>query len=163
MGTNYYAKIKPDHPRYDYFSPYFLDGEDSEGLHIGKSSMGWCFSLHVIPEIGITSLEDWKRVWGIEGVWIENEYGDVIGVDDMLNWITNRSAKDYGPDWSWEAYWDQVRHNSHMQRYCDLDHWLDCNHAIKGPKGLLQHRIGEHCFGHAPDHGTWSLITGEFS
>jgi len=54
MGTNYYL-----YPA----SPCKACGRSYEAKHIGKSSAGWCFLLHVIPEEGINDLEDWKKLW----------------------------------------------------------------------------------------------------
>ena len=47
MGTNYYLHKKP---------PCEACGHEPAPLHIGKSSGGWCFSLHVIPEIALTGV-----------------------------------------------------------------------------------------------------------
>lgn len=71
MGTNYYLKPKPCE----------CCGRTDEGLHIGKSSAGWCFSLHVIPEEGINGLDDWKSRFDEPGVQIVNEYGEVVSKD----------------------------------------------------------------------------------
>lgn len=48
MGTNFYFYENPE-----------INEEDA--LHIGKSSAGWCFSLHIIPELGIRDLSDWTK------------------------------------------------------------------------------------------------------
>lgn len=127
MGTNYYLHrdVCPTCQR------------PSEVVHIGKSSAGWCFSLHVDDEI--KSLDDWKAAW-INGV-IKNEYGDTITSEEMLSTITEREwtrgPEKHGPE------------------------WLRSNHAVDGPKGLARHAIGPHCVGHG--EGTWDLIPGEFS
>ena len=42
MGTNYYFE--------DSSEVCECCGRGAESLHIGKSSGGWCFSLHVMPE-----------------------------------------------------------------------------------------------------------------
>lgn len=59
-------------------------------LHIGKSSAGWNFSLHVI-EGEIETLDQWKERWSKEGVRIVDEYGEVFAPDEMLHVITNRN------------------------------------------------------------------------
>ena len=81
MGTNYYLYEKP---------ACECCGHRDEPLHIGKSSGGWCFSLHVIPENGIKSLVDWISLWSKEGVIIEDEYGKKVSNEEMLDVITNR-------------------------------------------------------------------------
>jgi len=59
MGTNYYLQKKSGTCQ--------TCGHCSEDpKHIGKSSGGWCFSLHVYPEENITT------------VTIVNEYGETI-------------------------------------------------------------------------------------
>ena len=32
------------------------------GLHIGKSSYGWIFGLHVFPDLGLNTYEDWEKL-----------------------------------------------------------------------------------------------------
>lgn len=80
MGTNYYLHrdVCPHCKRSD--SP----------LHIGKSSAGWCFALHVDEEAGINSLADWQALWASPGSKIMNEYGDNISPPEMLATITER-------------------------------------------------------------------------
>ena len=76
MGTNYYLEAQ---------SPCECCGRPYQALHIGKSSAGWCFSLHVIPEEGIKTLDDWKKKW--EGKRIFNEYDDDVPPEEMLDTI----------------------------------------------------------------------------
>jgi hypothetical protein len=80
MGTNYYQKSEP--------CPHC--GKADEPLHIGKSSAGWAFQLHVIPERGINGLTDWEKQWAKDGTWIENEYGDRMSKQAMFETITSR-------------------------------------------------------------------------
>lgn len=133
MGTNYYLYDEP--PCKECGRPY-------EPKHIGKSSAGWCFSLHVIPEEGINDLNDWQKLWGQEGVVIEDEYGRIVSVHEMQSEIRARGISDTP---------------SHEGK-----RWLAENSAENGPNGLVRHRIdGKHCIGHG--NGTWDLIIGEFS
>lgn len=91
MGTNYYHVPKgqvgecPHCQRVGYW--------EAES-HIGKSSGGWNFSLHVIPESGIHNLDDWRRVWeSTKGTHsIVNEYQDVLTIDEMVAIITKREG-----------------------------------------------------------------------
>ena len=86
MGMNYYWYEKPACP---------CCNRDFDGIHIGKSSGGWYFSLHVdsgwedIPN----SLEEWKMLFSTPGSVIKDEYGKIITVDEMLNIITNRKGE----------------------------------------------------------------------
>lgn len=131
MGTNYYLHEQ---------EPCECCKRPFPELHIGKSSAGWCFSLHVIPEEGINSLTDWIERWSKPGVYIVDEYGQRIDTASMLDTITKRSWKSRHP-WT--------------------DHDYAMNHAVKGPHGLARHRIGPHCLGHGDT--TYDLIPGEFS
>lgn len=135
MGTNFYAVRLESAPcetcgRYDV----------AEKLHIGKSSAGWCFSLHIIPEMGINTLDDWKAFLSQPRVMIEDEYGAPWGLQELLDRITKRGRSD-------EVRWS--------------DEMLSKNHAERGPQNLVRHKIGYGCIGHG--EGAWDYITGEFS
>lgn len=126
MGTNYYfhRDICP------------MCGKADETFHIGKSSYGWCFSLHVIPEEGINDLPDWEKMW--ESGIIADEYGKRLKPVEMKDIITRRGSK---PVISSE--------------------WYSKNHAIPGPNGLARHKLDpQHCVKHG--EGTWDCILGEF-
>lgn len=85
MGTNYY---------YEGSIPCVTckryDDSNSVRLHIGKSSSGWVFLLHIIPDSGIRSLKDWQAIWR-QGGRIVDEYGNVVSVENMVSKITERS------------------------------------------------------------------------
>jgi hypothetical protein len=133
MGTNYYLYDKP---------PCKECGRPQEAKHIGKSSAGWCFSLHVIPEEGITDLEDWKKLWNQEEAVIKDQYGTTFDQAIVERGITERGIP------------GETSHTSSI--------WLKKNSAEDGPNGLFRHRIdGIHCIGHGK--GTWDLIIGKFS
>lgn len=131
MGTNYYLHrdICPHCKR------------SGERLHIGKSSAGWCFSLHVDAAEGINSLADWQDLWSRQDSRIVDEYGDELSPDDMLRIIIRRE---------WRRTYEYPAA------------WYTQNHAEPGPNGLARHRIDQrHCIGHG--NGTYDLIVGEFS
>lgn len=130
MGTNYYlSKALCLHC-----------GRGDKPLHIGKSSAGWCFSLHVDSDEGITSLADWQALWGNPHNLIHDEYGDRVTPAEMLAVITERGRR--------------AQANEDTKFYADND-------AEPGPNGLLRHRLGPYCVGHGD--GTYDLIPGEFS
>ena len=114
-----------------------------EILHIGKSSAGWCFSLHIIPEEGINDLSDWEKVWDSEEGKIFDEYNNEILIIEMLDIIKNRSSP---------------KQEFNTQR---TEGWYMENSACPGPNGLVRHRIGRYCVKHG--EGTWDCIPGEFS
>ena len=136
MGTNYYLIHKDDH------CPHC--GHKKEPLHIGKSSYGWCFSLHVEIEHEHDhpqNLREWEALFHNPAYHIEDEYGDELTVAEMLDKITNRSHPHPNT-------WD--------------DYKLADNCAEPGPNNLVRHKVdGRHCVGHG--EGTWDYITGEFS
>jgi hypothetical protein len=130
MGTNYYLHTK--------VCPHCQ--KPAEILHIGKSSAGWCFALHVDPEKGIHDFSDWKERFSAEDSKIFDEYGAEVPVDIMLSNITNRT-------------WDEKDHS---------EDWYKNNSAVHGPRGLSRSAIdGSHCIGHG--FGTYDYIIGEFS
>ena len=81
MGTNFYL--------YEERCP---ECGHQDRLHIGKSSIGWCFSLHVMPHAGINDLIDWIRLFLVEGRYIENQFGELIETADMLERIMCRES-----------------------------------------------------------------------
>lgn len=132
MGTNYYLHQKPDCE---------CCGRSFEPLHIGKSSGGWCFSLHVMPDDNINDLDDWRVLWNASGTFIKNEYGEKVTVANMEDIITNRS-------------WAKIP--------SDGAAWYKTNQAEPGPNNLARSIVdGRHCIKHGA--GTWDCITGEFS
>jgi len=144
MGTNYY--LHEDVCEHC--------GRGGKKTHIGKSSWGWCFSLHVQdepwrdPEDTIKSLEDWKWRLDRPKTVVRDEYGDTVSRDEMIEIITERTGnvtKEY------------------VEKY---------NESIRGlmfqtpvtfhPNGLMRHGVdGSHCVGNG--EGPWDLCRGEFS
>lgn len=127
MGCNFYL-VKPacEHC-----------GRSDEPLHIGKSSSGWCFSLHVMPEMGINTLDDWMPL--LATGTIKDDYGETCSIEELLGIIREREGTEAPrPGFSYEQ-----------------------NHAVPGPNGLVRARIdSRHCVGHG--EGTWDYIIGYF-
>lgn len=142
MGTNYYLLLNP--------CPHC--GKADDRLHIGKSSVGWCFTLHVgyvSDKDYVSDLPDWEALFDRAGSAIEDEYGHPVTKGMMLSEIQDREC---GGD----AEWDKPP----TPPYRD---WLDVhriNYSEPGPNGLLRHRISRFCVGHG--EGTWDLCEGEF-
>lgn len=113
-------------------------GRERERLHIGKSSAGWCFTLHVTPVKGIYDLEDWITRWSKPGALIVDEYGRTVPPDTMLKTVTLRS-------------WPLRNRPDSFHR---------SNDSEPGPHGLLRHRLGRFCVKHGA--GTWDCVVGEF-
>ena len=84
MGTNYYQII-------DCCEKC---GRGSEEVHIGKSSMGWPFSVHILPEEGINNWGDWYTRLSKGGV-IKDEYGGIVALEELNALvISKREYKD---------------------------------------------------------------------
>lgn len=118
--------------------------EPHKPLHLGKSSAGWCFGLHVYPE---KDLNDWHDIWSHisflteeKDYEIRNEYGERIESGLFFTIVWDRSGK--------------------PEKLIDRQ-WLEENHAVPGPFGLARHKIDGRCIGH--DGGPFDYIIGEFS
>lgn len=130
MGTNYYYKTDIcEHC-----------GSVGSELHIGKSSCGWCFSLHVYPGKGPECLSDWEHIFKNPKAKIEDEYGRTVTADDMLSCITERGGN--------------------LKPSTGFD--FQGNHSQPGPNNLVRHTIdGVNCIGHG--EGTYDYLVGDFS
>lgn len=137
MGTNYY---------YHKSAPCEYCGRQGEPRHIGKSSCGWCFSLHIYPDDGINDLPDWLTLFAAPGSQIKDEYGDVVTPEEMFACITIRGPREVEKVPAGYASWDDFHIN---------------NGSEPGPNGMLRHRIGWHCVSHG--EGTWDCLAHEFS
>lgn len=142
MGTNYYLlELNPNYNQNEISN--FIEPAYTQ-RHIGKSSGGWCFSLHVYPEIGITTLKDWKSyIKSSKTKLVIDEYDCKISLLKLYDIIENRSSP---RDW---------------ETFKDLQNYLNRNNAIIGPNDLLRSKIdGSRCIGHGK--GTWDYKIGEF-
>lgn len=140
MGTNYYLHVLKDDACAHCKRPATI-----ERLHIGKSSAGWCFALHVIPERNLRDLVDWVLLMAFAppGTEIKDEYGRSTTFNELMEVIALREWSPAAP-----TKWSPTR--------------LRENNAEHGPNGLVRARVNAgHCIGHGS--GTWDLIIGEFS
>ena len=110
MGTNFYFELKPCE----------CCGRADEPLHIGKSSAGWAFALHVYPEKGINNLRDWEEILRKTNGQVVDEYGGEWNYDQMIDKITNRS------------------HPRGLNRS-----YVDGRHCIGNGEGTYDYMIGE--------------------
>ncbi len=150
MSTNYYWSYgkKPDEIFGDWH--HTLDC-----LHIGKSSGGWCFALHVHPTLGLNNLKDWTRLIRSQDFCIRSkaviydEYKRRIEPADMMKIITERTAT--------------LTHRKPDGRFgSGREAWKRDLSGEDGPQGLRRAIVdGIHCIGHG--EGTWDYITGDFS
>ena len=130
---------------------YWIDGQNpEEPRHIGKSSAGWVFALHIYPEDGIDDLPDWLRFWDMMEGHIEDEYDRVVPVLDMVSRITDRQHGDGDRDWNKPPY-----------GYSSWAKFHGEHHSEPGPCGLLRPRLDRRHVKHGS--GTWVCTIGEFS
>jgi len=132
MGTNYYWNETPDCPHCH---------RAGERKHIGKSSAGWVFALHVYPDEGINDIDDWaERFW--KSPKITDEYGATVTPGEMLAVIMIRGRENgqYPKDFDWQA-----------------------NGAMRGPNGLIRAQTGQAYRTIRHGAGTWDCHEGDFS
>lgn len=133
MGTNYYVYI----PNEDVTKV-------GEQLHIGKSSVGWVFSLRVHFDKGINTLYDWLPVFLNNRNVITDEYGSNITADEMLQRIACRSMPQPPVNWT-EREWE-------------------LNDAEPGPNNLVRARTRDinQNGGCWHGEGTWNYCNYDF-
>jgi len=155
MGTNYYL-IKPS----ELLCNKCGHDPDVQSIHIGKSSFGWCFGLHIIPELNIFSLDDWKREWSKDGVYIQNEYKEKISTEEMLKIITDRGNGRYCKIENKEEARKEEPISSIFKSLKIIKKQKIKN--IKIDSGLMRHSIdGSFCTGHG--EGPWDYLVGDYS
>ena len=77
MGTNYYA--------HEEICPHCHSVKET---HIGKSSGGWAFSLHVTDDL--PDWPSWQAYLQGPGIKIQNEYGEDVPFEELEMIITQR-------------------------------------------------------------------------
>lgn len=137
MGRNYYLIEHPARPPCKECGRPF--DQDDGRLHVGKSSAGWVFFLHVDPSLGINDLPDWVERWSKHGVEITDEYGLRVTCGEMHAEIVNRGRLE-------------------PPNLTSLE--MAQNFAVYGPNNLLRHALGHSKIKHGA--GTWDCIEGEF-
>ena len=131
MGTNYYFN----------FHECKECGHSQDKIHIGKSSAGWYFQLHVTEEL--TSLEDWIALFYSGKGRIYDEIGGRVDAIDMIDYICNRGLKT-----------QKTRE--------ELEKMAFTEGCLVGSNNLFRMRVTPgRCVGHGI--GTWDLVQGEFS
>jgi hypothetical protein len=110
---------------------------------IGKSPDGWCFLVHIYPEEGINTLDDWLKI--LKEKTIVNEYGDKVSFEQLRDIITVRN----GPQ-------EKI-----LPKY--YDSWQEfhmINHSIDGPNNLFRCQADENT---THGEGTYDYVNHEFS
>jgi len=130
MGTNYHLEMER--------CPHC--GKPREELHIGKSSAGWVFALHIYPDRGVHDFPDWIDLFANPNNVIMDEYGKALKPEEFLPVVLLRFGK---------------RDGDHLTR-----EWLQVNQAVLGPHNLARCREDEHT---KHGRGTYDLHTREYS
>lgn len=81
MSVNYYLKTGKKKKIYNNGVESLIE----EKIHIGKFNFGWKFCLHIIPEMNLNELKDWKPL--LKSGKIFDEYGVKISYDEIMNYI----------------------------------------------------------------------------
>lgn len=139
MGTNYYVKTGEKYVKNGWLT--------EEIYHIGKSSYGWYFALHVIPWAGLNSFEDWKEY--LKGKTIHDEYGRKVSYSRMIKTIL-RDSKD-------ESWGKQSNYEEGLVVSDDGDY-----KTCVGKYGL-HYCIGRGaCLDRVNGDGCYTLVEGDF-
>jgi len=139
MGTNYYVEMEIGDA-----CPVCKHRETvTEELHIGKSSLGWCFALHSIPEKGLTNLHNWLVY--LKDKIIKDEYGSIHMLDEFKKVVLDRKR---------EELWDHA-----PVGYASWPDFHRLNHSENGPCGMIRHKRNAGHGGEEP----WDMCEGEFS
>lgn len=138
MGTNYYL----------HRNVCLHCGRSDEPRHIGKSSCGWHFALHVYPSDGINDLQGWVKELEKPDRVIKDEYDQKLTIHELLSVIRDRKRDNPPAAVPWG--------------YNSWDHFHRSNQSQPGLNGLVRCQIGAgHCVKHG--EGTWDCIDGDFS
>ena len=171
MGTNYYL-----HRPLTNICPHCGRGDSEDfnpPVHLGKSSAGWCFSLHVYPEgaegvgafSGLDGMKSWLSAEIAKGSSIRDEYHELLSLEDFLGVVTKREwYRDGLSDWWAPKHFGTTLDGKPFifPGYTSEADFHRVNHSARGPNGLLRHQIdGVHCIAHGS--GTWDCIVGDFS
>jgi len=138
MGTNYYVEAEIG----DACPVCKHRKEIEKELHIGKSSRGWCFALHSIPELGLTNWHNWQVF--LKDKSIKNEYREQITLDELSDIVLNRSRT---------PCWDHP-----PLAYTSWEKFHELNHSMEGPNGMIRSARND---GHGGDE-PWDLYENEF-
>lgn len=133
MSTNFYLS-PPQCP---------CCGHQAASIHLGKSSVGWTFGLHVRPE---ENINNWQDIINL----IKEKQADYWSIRD-----------EYGESYSFAQFVDVVCNRTTPRKIPKDSEWLVMNYAQPGPNNLIRRQLGKYCIGHGD--GTYDYLVGEFS
>jgi hypothetical protein len=159
MSTNYYLVYNET---IDNTCPCCGHGiVKKKELHLGKSSSGWTFALHVYPEQGIYTWADimYECVYAIkDGGWIRDEYGTEVEYEMFTGIVEDRGSD---KTLSEKVAFMNIPGWHSPMAYRSVEEMLQRNNAVAGPNNLLRHKIDQYCIGQGD--GTYDYLVGEFS
>lgn len=167
MGTNYYANIDRNKTKLSATEIEVLEYEpelsnpDDFLIHLGKSSSGWRFSLHVYPEIGIMNWNDVLNKIVLNSIEILDEYGDAIPVQDFIRIATDR--KSHKAEFPIKVCPRGKRLGEWIEVWSDDEYFEQTGYRLD-KHGLNIHPIDrDHCIGNGSENETFDYIVGNFS
>lgn len=91
MGTNFYLISKdPQHDCEHCGTKKVL----KDKLHIGKSSFGWRFALHYVPNLGLIDWASWSLfIESKPDYVIEDEYGRDVDLQSLKKTVCERPGE----------------------------------------------------------------------
>ena len=96
MGTNYYLRTNEPCTEEHKIDPaetnWCCYNTGNKLLHIGKSSYGWTFSWHAIPEEKLTTSDEWYERLKDGEIW--NEYGERVTYEYFKDLVESKEASD---------------------------------------------------------------------
>lgn len=118
MSTNYYY-IGPDAERQDHDVTFA--GDEAEGMHIGKNSIGWSFMFQAYPDLGLVSWEAWQERLGRGSGQIVDEYGRVVTLDTLRETVeASRPYRANHPSLERRPAYDAAEN---QREWLDADGW----------------------------------------
>ena len=130
-------------------------GRADAEYHVGKFNAGWVFALHLIPEEGLNTLQDWTDLITTlrkdgNALSIHDDYGNRMSWNHVLSKIAAHHSST-----AWE---DRIYDFAGM---CTEEKFHQANLSERGPDNLLRRKIdGAYCVSHGPK---WDGIVGNFS
>lgn len=159
---NFYLQLEPGElsPEFNHLKEF---RNDYPHLHIGKSSCGWCFTMHIIPELDINTWDDWQEYIMNHGIRICDEDDGDITMEELKDRVENRSHD--RPIGKPDDIFEKPAIAEKFDLYRGITTWGDFyrqNSAEPGPNNLLRHKIESGiCVAHG--EGTWDYCEGSFS
>lgn len=138
MGTNYYAEFG------NRIYPY-----KANRIHIGKSSSGWAFALHLDLTKGLGTFLEWRNFYSQPQIIIRTDAGETIHPKEMTQIITARDYRNYKMD---------------PEMLGPLKAWYDVEHGLlRAVCGKSTNLMGDPVCIASDPQVTFDVFVGDFS